>query len=228
MASKLNSEFNYRYQVEGNTPWAKIKHLHGFLEGRKTAARLEEAAKLSYQARLAEIEYLKANNTPEYIILDKQVELIHMEAMKETERHGFELNLQEIEILEKLLAELYEIVEPTRLKHPDGTPYTDEQMFELNEANEFTAMIGKEIYSEIVALGRPSPAKVRNAMSNPYTLKALQECGLLPEQVLYLEGSPDPLQIELKQTTFASIPSVVHQKTPLIKQEAQPEPDKLN
>ena len=25
MASNLNSEFNYRYQVIGNTPWEKLK-----------------------------------------------------------------------------------------------------------------------------------------------------------------------------------------------------------
>ena len=34
MASKLNTEFNYRYQVIGDTAWEKIKTLKGFLEGR--------------------------------------------------------------------------------------------------------------------------------------------------------------------------------------------------
>ena len=41
MASKLNTEFNYRYQVIGDTPWEKIKTLKGFLEGRIRAAALE-------------------------------------------------------------------------------------------------------------------------------------------------------------------------------------------
>ena len=36
--SKLNSEFNYRYQVIGETVWAKIQTLHGFLDGRLRAA----------------------------------------------------------------------------------------------------------------------------------------------------------------------------------------------
>ncbi len=31
MASNLNSEFNYRYQVIGSTPWEKLKTLKGFL-----------------------------------------------------------------------------------------------------------------------------------------------------------------------------------------------------
>ena len=29
MASKLNTEFNYRYQVIGDTPWERIKTLKG-------------------------------------------------------------------------------------------------------------------------------------------------------------------------------------------------------
>ena len=33
MAQKFNTEFNYRYQVIGNTPWERIKTLKGFLEG---------------------------------------------------------------------------------------------------------------------------------------------------------------------------------------------------
>ncbi len=42
MASNLNSEFNYRYQVIGSTPWEKLKTLKGFLVGRKRAAGLEQ------------------------------------------------------------------------------------------------------------------------------------------------------------------------------------------
>jgi hypothetical protein len=52
MASNLNSEFNYRYQVIGNTPWEKLKTLQGFLVGRNRAAVLEEVAALKYQAKL--------------------------------------------------------------------------------------------------------------------------------------------------------------------------------
>jgi hypothetical protein len=63
-------------------------------------------------------------------------------------------------------------------------------------------MIGKEIYAEIVSVGHPSPAKIRNAMSNPHTLNALKQCGLLPEQVQYIEGNPNPLKIEINQTLF--------------------------
>ena len=199
MPVKLNTEFNYRYQVEGNTPWEKIKQLHGFLEGRKRAAVLEQVAKMKYQAKVLEIEHLKAVNAAAYLILEKEADLIELDSFCITESEAYELNRQEITIIEKILVELYAVVEPTRLKHPDGAPYTDEEMFEVNAANEFTVMIGREIYAEIVSQGRPSPAKVRNAMSNPYTLNALKQCGLLNENVQFIEGNTDPLNIGIKQ-----------------------------
>ena len=112
-------------------------------------------------------------------------EVVHDEA--------YELNRQEIKILEKLLAELYEIAEPTRI-----LGYTDEEMFEENAANEFTVMIGREIQAEIISQGRPSPAKIRNAMSNPHTWNALKQVGLIPLETVLLVGNTDPRIIELK------------------------------
>lgn len=199
MASKLNSEFNYRYQVMGETAWEKIKHLQNFLVGRKRAAVLEDVSKLKHQAKIAELEMAKQNNALPHIIMNLQAELIELESFLDDQAHSFELNRQEIAILEKLLKELYEIAEPTRIPG-----YTDEQMFEANAANEFTVMIGREIQAEIIANGRPSPAKIRNAMSNPYTFKALQQVGLIPKEAIMIEGNADPLKIELRPS-----PSVV-------------------
>ena len=59
MAQKFNTEFNYRYQVIGETPWERIKTLKGFLEGRVRAAALEEVAALKYQSKLSKLNYLK-------------------------------------------------------------------------------------------------------------------------------------------------------------------------
>lgn len=199
MASKLNTEFNYRYQVIGETPWEKIKTLKGFLEGRIRAAALEKVADLKYQSKLSELAHLKSIGGLEHIILNLQAEIIELESSLTIQEEAFELNRQEIKILEKLLKELFEIAEPTRLKHKDGTPYTDEEMYEANAANEFTVMIGKEIHAELIATGHPSPAKLRNAMSNPHTWNALKAIGLIPENALVLEGGVDPLKIEFKQ-----------------------------
>ena len=170
MASKFNSEFNYRYQVIGHTPWQKIKTLQGFLEGK----HLQETGL-------------------EHEILEHEAEILETKSFYETEKDGFKLNRDEIKILNKLLDELYVIANPTRIEG-----YTDEEMFEANAANEFTVNIGKEIQAEMIANGRPSAAKIGNAMSNPYTWNALKNIGLIPKETKILEGNINPaLEITL-------------------------------
>jgi len=188
--SKLNSEFNYRYQVIGETVWAKIQTLNGFLDGRIRAAALEEVADLKYKAKLWDLQDLKDNNARYCLILEKQAEIVELESFQREQKINFALNRDEIDCLKKLLAELYAIAEPTRIKG-----YTDEQMYEANAANEFTHVVGREIQAEILANGRPSPAKLHNAMSNPHTFKTLQSWGLIPQEAVLLIPNNDPLQI---------------------------------
>lgn len=193
MPSKLNSEFNYRYQVIGETVWEKIKTLKGFLEGRVRAAALERVANLKHQAKVAELEHLRAIGALPHVILNLEAELVELESHRVVQADAFELNRQEISTLNNLLAELYEQAEPTRI-----LGYSDEQMFEVNAANEFTMMIARDIQSEIIAYGRPTAAKIRNAMSNPHTWNACKAAGLIPADAKILLGSSDPLCIELK------------------------------
>jgi hypothetical protein len=195
MASKFNSEFNYRYQVIGDTAWEKIKTLQGFLEGRIRAAALEEVGDLKNQAKVSKLKHLQnGGNGLEHEILELKAEILECESNKSIEKEAFELNLKEIKILEKLLEELYVIAEPTRIKG-----YSDEEMWEVNQANEFTVSIGREIQAEMIANGRPSPAKLKNAMSNPYTWNALKQVGLIPKETKILMGNIDPtLKIALK------------------------------
>ena len=195
MAQKFNTEFNYRYQVIGNTPWERIKTLKGFLEGRIRALALEEVGKLKYQAQLSKLNHLKNGGKGlEHEILELKADILETESHFETLEEAYELTKDEIKILKKLLKELYAIAEPTRIKG-----YTDEQMFEANAANEFTVAIGKEIQAEMIANGRPSPAKIGNAMSNPYTWSALKEVGMIPKEAKILTGKINPqLKIELK------------------------------
>jgi hypothetical protein len=193
MASNLNSEFNYRYQVIGSTPWEKLKTLQNFLTGRKSAAKLQECSALRYQSKLEELDYLKKLPALPHIILNLQADLLEMESLLENERHAFELNKREIEILEKLIAELYVKLEPTRIEG-----YTDDMMFEANANYEFTISIGREIQAELIANGRPSPAKLLNAMSNPQTLEALKLVGLVPEETILLDSNDVALQFTLQ------------------------------
>jgi hypothetical protein len=189
MASKFNSEFNYRYQVIGDTPWEKIKTLQGFLEGRIRAGAMEEVANLKNQAKIAKLKHLEnGGNGLEHEILELKAEILEAKSHEATEKEAFELNKKEIETLEKLLEELYVIAEPTRIPG-----YSDEEMWEANQANEFTVSIGRDIQAEMIANGRPSPAKLKNAMSNPHTWNALKEIGLVPKETKILEGNTDPM-----------------------------------
>jgi hypothetical protein len=188
MASKLNTEFNYRYQVIGDTPWEKIKTLKGFLEGRVRAAALEEVGNLKDQAKVAKLKHLQnGGNGLEHEILELKAEILEAVSHEATAKEAFELNHKEIIILKKLLKELYVIAEPTRIEG-----YSDEEMWEANQANEFTVNIGREIQAEMIANGRPSPAKLRNAMSNPFTWNALKGIGLIPKETKILEGNVNP------------------------------------
>ena len=214
MASNLNSEFNYRYQVIGSTPWEKIKTLQGFYVGRKRAAVLEEVAELKYQAKLEELKHLKTVPALPHIMLNLQAEIIELESHLDDQKHAFELNRKEIKILEKYMAELYAEVEPTRLSHPDGTPYTDDEMFEANANYEFTVTVGREIQSEIIAMGRPSPAKLLNAMSNPQTLESLQMIGLVPQGTVLLEQKDIMLQLGNQTTNKVDPPKELETSTP--------------
>jgi hypothetical protein len=195
MASNLNSEFNYRFQVIGSTPWEKLKQLQNFLAGRKAAAALEKVTKLRYQAKLAELEHLKQMPALPHVIMNLQAEIMEYEVHRENENHAFELTHTEIAILEKIINELYIELEPTRLRHEDGTPYSDDEMFEVNANLEFTVMIGRELQAEMIANGRPSPAKLLNAMSNPQTLEMLKQVGLVPKETVLLTKDDLPKQL---------------------------------
>jgi hypothetical protein len=195
--AKLNSEFNYRYQVIGETVWEKIKTLHGFLDGRKRAAILETVSDLKTKAKYAELKHLKSIDALSHVIMELEADIIEMESFFEESKRNFEQNKDEIKILEKLLKECYELAEPTRLKHKDGTPYSDEEMFEVNAANEFTVLLAREMQAEVIANGRPSAAKIKNAMSNPLTWTALKNIGLIPQETPLIASNIDPTTIQL-------------------------------
>ena len=175
MAQKLNTEFNYRYQVQGETIWEKIKTLQGFLEWRKRAEVLEIVNRKKHEAKIAKLKRLKETTNLEHEILELEADIIEAESFDEDQAKCFELNKQELEMLERLLEEAYLIAEPTRIEW-----YTDEQMFEANAALEFTTLVAREIQSEILCYWHPSPAKLKNAMSNPMTWNALQTSWLIP------------------------------------------------
>ena len=190
MPSKLNSEFNYRYQIIGNTPWKKIQILRGFLEGRIQAAAQEKISALRRESQKCELAHLKEIGALRHVILNLEASILETESARQTEIECFKLNLEEIETIKKLIAEYLAIAEPTRI---DG--YTDEQMYEANENYEFTINVCREIQAEMIANGRPSPAKLLNAMSNPQSLEALKTLGIVPQETLLMCDKHIPMQL---------------------------------
>jgi hypothetical protein len=196
MASNLNSEFNYRWQVMGVTPWEKLKQLQNFLVGRKQAQAGERSSEMRLRAKQMHLEHLKTSNALPHEILVMEADMIDIEAAMENQRHAFELNRAEIAILEKLIAETYAICEPTRIPG-----YTDDMMFEANANLDFTVTVGREIQAEIIANGRPSPAKLLNAMSNPETLESLINIGLIPSGTKLLQSADVQLYLSQQPET---------------------------
>ena len=188
MPSKFNTEFNYKYQVMGCTPWERIKILKGFLEGRIRAVALEECSHLQHNSLVAEMAYLKTTGAPEHEQMRLQAKIVESVSHMVIVDEAYELNRQEIEILNRLLAECYEMAEPTRIEG-----YTDEEMFEVNASHEFAVTTMREMQSEIIANGRPNPATVLHAMNNPHVLTAVLQSGLLPADAIPLLTGNAPL-----------------------------------
>ena len=188
MPSKFNSEFNYKYQVMGCTPWERIKILKGFLEGRVRAVALEESAHLQHDSLIAEMAYLKTTGAPEHEQMRLQAKIVESISHMVVVDEAYELNRQEIKILNRLLAECYEMAEPTRIEG-----YTDEEMFEANAAHEFTIQTLREMQSEIISHGRPTPATILHAMNNPVTLTASIQAGLLPREAIPILTAHPPM-----------------------------------
>ena len=188
MPSKFNSEFNYKYQVMGCTPWERIKILKGFLEGRVRAVALEESAHLQHDSLIAEMAYLKTTGAPEHEQMRLQAKIVESISHMVVVDEAYELNRQEIKMLNRLLAECYEMAEPTRIEG-----YTDEEMFEANAAYDFTVQTLREMQSEIISHGRPTPATILHAMNNPVTLTASIQAGLLPREAIPILTAHPPM-----------------------------------
>jgi hypothetical protein len=188
MPSKFNTEFNYKYQVIGNTPWERIKTLKGFLEGRVRAVALEECSHLQHDSLVAEMAFLKTNGAPEHKQMRLQAKIIESASHMVVTDEAYELNRKEIEILNRLLTECLEMAEPTRIEG-----FSDEEMYEANASHEFAIQTLREMQSEIVANGRPSPATVLHAMNNPHVLTAALQSGLLPADAIPLLTGNAPI-----------------------------------
>ena len=161
----------------GETIWAKIQYLLGFLEAKKRGVALEAVHAKKNEAKSAKLAYLQ-EHWPLHEALELEAEIMEIESTKLDIEHAYKLNIEELAMLNRLLKEAYELAEPSRIPW-----YSDEDMFEANACLEFTTVLAREIQSDILSMGRPSSAHIKNAMSNPTTWKALMTAWLIPEWV---------------------------------------------
>jgi hypothetical protein len=63
-------------------------------------------------------------------------------------------------------------------------------------------------------MGRPSPAKLLNAMSNPETLQSLMQVGLVPQGTVLLEQKDIMLQLSNEQTLETELLKELEESAP--------------
>lgn len=175
MAVRINTEFNYRNLVEGETIWYKIKTLKGFLENRELALRGKKVAELRLKAKKAKL--LQDSSLNEWEKLELEAEILEIENNKSIEDEAYALCEKEIETLKKLLEEYYEIAEPLRIEG-----FSDDEMIEATAGDEFCMKLIKEMKANVIATGTVPPELIQRALKAPREIQqVLQQNNLLPQ-----------------------------------------------
>ena len=201
MASKQNSEHSYLHIVSGHTPWERLRVILNFLEDRKAAKKLQTAGDIKRRAILAKIAKAKKEED-EYTELMGEAELLEFEAMADTTKDGYEKLDEELKFLEQYVTDLRAITEPTRLYHPDGQPYTDSEMFEVNKDSEIEARILFDSQVAVISnkLGIPTHI-VNDGMRLPNIRRAYQLASTIVDDYV---GKPYQQRIEAFKTNDLS------------------------
>ena len=175
MATRINTEFNYRYIVEGETIWYKIKTIKGFINTLNTYLKNINVHALKLKAKKAKLEF--DTSLTEWEKLELEAEILEIENNKDTEAEVYRLTLKEKEVLERLLNEYYEIANQERLEG-----YDDDDMLEATAQNEFLAKLVKSMKASVIATGAIPPELIERALkAPPETILALQQQNLLPQ-----------------------------------------------
>lgn len=193
MPSKSMSEFEYRHLSRGLTIWEKLRELERYLVTKRRAAKQQAVDEKRSLAKRAKLKHLKENSGLEHEILELEADILVEESFAEEAAELYNLNLEEIALLERLVAEARGIAEHTRIPG-----YTDEQMFDANAANEYTAGMVKKLQADFIATGCLNPVTLKDAMLVPQTFVALKQLGYLPPDTGFLLPSNDPMKIEFE------------------------------
>jgi hypothetical protein len=169
--SRVNHNAQYIYELQGETPWAKLSAVRNQLKQRKLAYEL---AKLGMEKAEATLE----KNSFEY--REYQLE-------KEQTEGNIQDCVNEINFLTEFEAAL--AIEAERTRIPGKT---DDEMYEINFFDELKLRLVRQAQSQILSSGRLAEDTASRILKNKPALQLCIEQGLLGEGALQIANVNPP------------------------------------
>jgi hypothetical protein len=153
---QLNRNAAYIYDVDGHTPWERLRVIRTFLRDRRKALALAELSLEEMHSKTIEsLDSFSARRAK----IEEESLLPDVEDCR-----------REIVFLEGLEQELVRATEPTRV--PGAT---DEEMYELNFFNEVVERDVFKVKVDLAALRYVRPETMQSVLRNPRTIERLAQ-----------------------------------------------------
>ena len=169
--SRVNHNAQYIYDLEGETPWEKLRVIRNQLKQRKLAYELTKLNQEKAEATLDtdSFEYR------EYLLNKEQTE------------ENIQDCINEIAFLTEFEAVLTMEAEKTRIPGK-----TDDEMYEINFFDELKLRLVRQAQSQILSCGRLNEETARRILKHKAALQLCIEQGLLSENALQIANVNTP------------------------------------
>lgn len=164
--SQLNRNVNYLFNVDGITPWERLRVIRNFLDERVRALKLAELNSLKTKSFVEKLdqdsfeyqEYLIGKDFNESLVQDCR---------------------DEVEFLREFEQRIASEAEKTRIPGK-----SDREMYELNYYEEAVQMLMLDSQSEFMATGAISPNTMKRLIQNPIAMDRVVQLGILANTAL--------------------------------------------
>lgn len=153
---QMNRNATYIYDVDGHTPWERLRVIRNFLKDRRKALALAELS-------LEESRNKAGKNTDTFSVRRQAIEEPDLVDNIEDCRN-------EVRFLEGLERELAAITEQTRVPG-----MSDKDMYEINFFNEVVERDVFKVKTDLAALGHVQPTTMHSVLRNPKTIERLAQ-----------------------------------------------------
>jgi hypothetical protein len=168
---QMNRNAAYIYEVDGHTPWEKLRVIRNFLSNRRIALATTNLG----------VEHSKAKAAQDPDSFEAKSFFIGLDEIVK----DIEACEREIAYLESLETELASITEPTRI-----VGMSDEEMYEINFFDEVVERDAFRAKSEILSIGQIQPETMKCILKNERLAQKLVTDGLLAPNALALIQKP--------------------------------------